>query len=48
MYMKPDYCPSNSAVGDTLLDAAAVLGGDSTLKILHLKLMQVRVSYLRH
>lgn len=31
-----------AAVADVLIDAALVLGGDATLKILYMKLIEVR------
>lgn len=32
------------AVADVLIDAASVLGGDATLKILYVKLAEVRIT----
>lgn len=33
------------AVADVLIDAASVLGGDATLKILYVKLCEVCITY---
>lgn len=34
------------AVADVLIDAALVLGGEATLKILYMKLVEVRFSWM--